>query len=269
MKNKPIGLFDSGFGGLTVLRALQKILPNENYIYLGDTARLPYGTKSQDTIIRYALQCTAKLMENDLKLLIMACNTVSSVALPYLQEKYPQIDIIGVVEPGAKAACKTSKNSKIAIIGTESTIKGKAYERAILSINPKAKIIAKPSPLFVAMAEEGLVEGKLVEDIAAHYLSDIFKTEENPDTLVLACTHFPLFKNAIQNTIGNTINLVDSAQTTAETVLNILKTQNKTASHENGKTIFLTTDDVLKFSMVGEKFLGFALPKEDIELVDL
>lgn len=276
MNNNPIGLFDSGVGGLTVLRALQEELPQENFIYLGDTARLPYGTKSKETIIRYALQCTAKLMERNLKLLVMACNTVSSVALPALQQRYPQIDIIGVVEPGAQAACLASKNANIAIVATESTTKGKAYERAILNINPQAKIIAKPSPLFVTMAEEGLVSGSLAESIAKYYLDEIFNhtnKQDMPDTLVLGCTHFPLLKEAIQNVVGDSVTLVDSAYTTAKAVQELLKKKQLFAKHKDSlpqkQIAFLTTDDISKFAQIGERFLGFPLKTNSIELVDL
>lgn len=276
MNNNPIGLFDSGVGGLTVLRALQEELPQENFIYLGDTARLPYGTKSKETIIRYALQCTAKLMERNLKLLVMACNTVSSVALPALQQKYPQIDIIGVVEPGAQAACLASKNGKIAIVATESTIRGKAYEHAILKINPHAQITAKPSPLFVGMAEEGLVKGSLVESIAAYYLDEIFNhtNKENiPDTLVLGCTHFPLLKESIQNVVGDSVTLVDSACTTAQAVHALLEKKALFAKNCDSlpqkQISFLTTDDITKFAQIGERFLGFPLKTNSIELVDL
>lgn len=336
MKNHPIGLFDSGVGGLTVLRALHAVLPKEKYVYLGDTARLPYGTKSEETIIRYALQCTAKLMEDDLKILVVACNTVSSVALPSLQKAYPHIQVVGVVEPGAKAACLATKNNHIAILGTESTIRGRAYEYAIKAINHNAQTIAKPSPLFVGMAEEGLTQGKLVEDIAKYYISDIFQLDSDtiidevntssanlsqdricsqtkrstenafikPDTLVLGCTHFPLVKNAIANVLGADVALVDSAQTTAIAVQELLiknnllcdasmafqneqevlcnqESQNKnhkencTKSHKESCTHkdtvnsirFLTTDDKNKFATIGENFLGFAL--HSVELVDL
>ncbi len=270
MYTNPIGLFDSGVGGLTVLRALQEILPHENFIYLGDTARLPYGTKSEDTIIRYAIQCTEKLMSHNLKLMVTACNTVSSVALPVLQGKYPHIDVIGVVNPGAEAACEATQNNNIGIIGTESTIRGRAYEKAIHNINPKIKTFAKPSPLFVGMAEEGLVEGKLVEDIAAYYLNEFFTDETSqPDTLVLGCTHFPLIKKAIQNVVGNKVCLVDSAQTTAKAVYKLLQEKNLVNPQAHGSTRFITTDDAEKFAKIGELFLGIPLKGNDVELVDL
>lgn len=269
MNNKAIGLFDSGVGGLTVLKALMQILPNENYIYLGDTARLPYGTKSKETIIRYALQCTEKLMENDLKMLVVACNTVSSVALPAVKEKYPDVEIIGVVEPGAEAACNATKNNHIAVLGTQSTIQGKAYDKAILAINPEATVTGKACPLFVGMAEEGISQGFLAEEMAKHYLNDILKQENKPDTFVLGCTHFPLLKDAIQNVVGKDIQLVDSAQTTAKKVFASLQATNSLAENTSPFMHFLTTDDVAKFKAVGEPFLGISLDKSHVELVDL
>lgn len=269
MDNRAIGIFDSGVGGLTVLKALLQELPREHYIYLGDTARLPYGTKSRETIIRYALQCTEKLMEYELKMLIVACNTVSSVALPAIKEKYPHIQIVGVVEPGAEAACKSTKNNHIAVLGTESTIKGKAYDRAILAINPHAVITGKACPLFVGMAEEGILEGHLAEEMAKHYLKDILRQEHIPDTIVLGCTHFPLLKNAIQNVIGKNINLVDSAQTTAKKVRSLLDGTAAACTSPSGSIHFLTTDDIAKFKAVGEPFLGFSLDSSHVELVDL
>lgn len=269
MNNKAIGIFDSGVGGLTVLKALLQELPNENYIYLGDTARLPYGTKSRETIIRYALQCTEKLIDYDLKMLIVACNTVSSVALPSIKEKYPHIQIVGVVEPGAEAACKSTKNNHIAVLGTESTIKGKAYDRAILAINPNAVITGKACPLFVGMAEEGILKGHLAEEMAKHYLQDILKQEHMPDTIVLGCTHFPLLKEAIHSVAGKNINLVDSAQTTAKKVHAVLSQANAFSDSSQGSMHFLTTDDIAKFKAVGEPFLGISLDSSHVELVDL
>lgn len=269
MNTKAIGLFDSGVGGLTVLKALLKELPREKYIYLGDTARLPYGTKSRDTIIRYALQCTEKLMEKDLKMLIVACNTVSSVALPSIKEKYPHIQIVGVVEPGAEAACKSTKNNHIAVLGTNSTIQGKAYDKAILAINPDAVITGKACPLFVGMAEEGIIKGHLAEEMAKHYLKDILKQEHIPDTIVLGCTHFPLLKEAIQHVVGKEIQLVDSAHTTAKKVRQILTEIGGLSDNKEGLIHFLTTDDIAKFKAVGEPFLGFSLDNSHVELVDL
>ena len=170
MNELPVGLFDSGVGGLTVLRAMRACMPGESFLYLGDTARLPYGTKSRDTIARYSLQVTARLVERKIKLLVVACNTATAAALPALRRAYPEIPVIGVVEPGAKAACAASREGFIAVIGTESTIRGRAYDEAILKLRPDARVIGLPCPLFVPLAEDGLVEGPLAEGIAARYL---------------------------------------------------------------------------------------------------
>ncbi len=272
LKNhKPIGLFDSGVGGLTVLRALWEVLPEENYIYLGDTARLPYGTKSNETIIRYALQAANALIQRDVKLLVLACNTATSVALPALRAAYPQIPIVGVVEPGAKAACSATINNKIAVIATSSTTRGGAYVRAIKNINPNALVESIACPLFVPLAEDGLTDGYLVEGIAKRYLEDYFgdKAEHKPDTLVLGCTHFPLLREALQNTVGDSIKLVDSAQTTAQTVKEILREKDLYNQEKEHKTHFLTTDDIEQFKKVGQAFLGRNIDQENVELIDI
>ncbi len=271
-----IGLFDSGVGGLTVLRALLELLPNEEYIYLGDTARLPYGTKSSDTITRYALQASQALVQRDIKLLVVACNTATSVALPALREAYPHIPVIGVVEPGAEAACLATKNNSIAVIGTASTVRGGAYMRAIHAIEPTTDVISVACPLFVPLAEDGLTEGYLAEGIAQRYLQDCFTIESShkkPDTLVLGCTHFPLLAQAIQNVVGADVTLVDSAKTTAHAVQKTLNELNIDYTHKNPRVRFLTTDDREQFIKVGRAFLGkdtsFDIFDENVELVDL
>jgi len=272
----PIGMFDSGVGGLTVLKALRERMPCENVIYLGDTARLPYGTKSPQTVSRYAVQCSAELVRRDIKLLVVACNTASAVALDALREAYPGIPVIGVVEPGAQAACKATRNNTIAVVATESTIAGGAYQRAIHSMNPEARIIGHPCPLFVALAEEGWVDGHVPEAVAARYLDPVFKPASGtehpviPDTLVLGCTHFPLLAPAIRNVVDSGTTIVDSAATTAETVyqelsrLGIRKPQNGC-----GVTVYLTTDDTARFARTGTRFLGTAISESEVELVDL
>ncbi len=269
--SQSIGLFDSGVGGLTVLSALWKELPQENYIYLGDTARLPYGTKSNETITRYALQASAMLVKRNIKLLVVACNTASSVALPALRSAYPHIPVIGVVEPGAEAACKASKKGNIAVIATASTTRGKAYEHAIHAIRPEATVHSIACPLFVPLAEDGLTEGHLVEGIAQRYLDKYFNSENNakPDSLVLGCTHFPLLANALQNVVGNETVLVDSAQTTAQKVKEVLTELNMANKVESSLTEFLTTDDKEQFAKVGQSFLGRDISSDSIELIDL
>lgn len=274
MNNLPIGLFDSGVGGLTVLRAMRASMPEESFLYLGDTARLPYGTKSRETIVRYSLQVTARLIERKIKLLVVACNTATAAALPELRRAYPDIPVIGVVEPGAEAACAASRSGHIAVIATESTIRGKAYNDAILRLRPDARVIGVPCPLFVPLAEDGLVEGPLAEGIAARYLDGIFRVprergEEVPDCLVLACTHFPLLANAIAHVAGRGVALVDSAATTAQAVKKTLKSGGLCSSGKEGGSFFLTTDDVERFVRMGEYFLGFPVPESRVELVDL
>lgn len=257
----PIGMFDSGVGGLTVLKALRERMPCEDVVYLGDTARLPYGTKSPQTVSRYAIQCAAELMQRTIKLLVVACNTVSAVALGPLQKTYPDIPVIGVVEPGAQAACAATKNTCIAVIATESTIAGGAYQRAIHEILPDTRIVGHACPLFVPLAEEGWIDGDIPERVAARYLDPIFKPAsgtENPvipDTLVLGCTHFPLLASAIRNVVPSATTIVDSAATTAGKVLEELtRLDLKKPKNGCGETLYLTTDDAARFARTGTRF---------------
>jgi len=272
----PIGMFDSGVGGMTVLKALRQRTPCEDVIYLGDTARLPYGTKSPQTISRYAVQCAAELVRRGIKLLVVACNTASAVALAPLREAYPDIPVIGVVEPGARAACNATQNGTIAVIATESTIAGGAYQHAIHAIAPEARIIGHPCPLFVSLAEEGWLDGDIPEAVAARYLSPIFNPASGtgnpvvPDTLVLGCTHFPLLAPAIRNVVNSSTVIVDSAATTADTVheelirLNLQRPKNGCGTVE-----YLTTDDAARFARTGTRFLGTPITEREVELVDL
>ncbi len=272
----PIGVFDSGVGGLTVLRALRERMPCEDVVYLGDTARLPYGTKSTNTVSRYAVQCAAELVRREIKLLVVACNTASAVAINPLREAYPGIPVIGVVEPGAQAACRATRNKAIGVIGTESTIAGGAYHRAIHAIAPDARIMGHPCQLFVALAEEGWTDGAVAEAVAARYLNSLFHPAsgtENPvvpDTLVLGCTHFPLLAPAIRSVLDRAVVIVDSAATTAETVYAELARLGLTRPEEGcGATVYLTTDDAARFARTGSRFLGTPIAEHDVELVDL
>jgi glutamate racemase len=272
----PIGMFDSGVGGLTVLKALRERMPCEDVIYLGDTARLPYGTKSPQTVTRYGVQCGGELIKRGVKLLVVACNTASAVALDALRQANPGVPVIGVVEPGARAACEATVNQAVAVIATESTIAGGAYQRAIHALKPQARIIGHPCPLFVALAEEGWTDGQVPEAVAARYLDPIFKPASGtghpvvPDTLVLGCTHFPLLAPAIRNVAPAGTTIVDSAATTAETVYQELDHLHL-GRPENGcgSTRYLTTDDVPRFARTGSRFLGTPIAETDVELVDL
>ena len=207
----PIGIFDSGMGGLTVLKAISGRLPGENLLYLGDTARLPYGTKSRDTIIRYTLKAAGRLVDEGVKMLVVACNTATSAALPELREHFAPLPVLGVVRPGAEAALAASRNKRIVVIATEATIAGGAYQQAIASLCPEARVQGRACTLFVPLAEEGWMDGPIVEGIASRYLGDLFSPgrPDRPDTLVLGCTHFPYFKEALAARTG--LPLVDPA----------------------------------------------------------
>jgi glutamate racemase len=300
----PVGIFDSGVGGLTVLAALLKRLPCENYRYLGDTARLPYGTKSPGAVVRYSLQVAEKLVERDIKLLVVACNTATAAALPHLQKAYPHLPVLGVVAPGAKAACKVSRSGNILVIGTESTIRGGAYARAIHALRPEARVTGIACTLFVSLAEEGWMSGHVAEAIAARYLEPVARPaaaghEENgagpeaPDCLVLGCTHFPPLAPVIQSVVGAGVRLVDSAATTAEAVeerlreLDLLHPDQAARGAGNpaacpgaeervretadplSRLHLLTTDAPERFARVGSLFLGMPLDAAALELVTL
>jgi glutamate racemase len=266
-------VFDSGVGGLTVLRALVDALPHEHFIYLGDTARLPYGTKSADSIRRYAYQAAATLQRRGVKCLVVACNTASAVALDVLTDEFAPVPVLGVLEPGAAAACSATRSGRIAVLATESTVRGGAYQAAIARRLPQAIVTARACPLFVAFAEEGWTSGPVVEAVAHHYLDDLFAAgdrESHPDTLVLGCTHFPVLENGIRAAVGADTTIVDSAATTARALERALAEAVLAAPVESsGRVDFLATDDAERFARVGSTFLGRALAASDVEIVDL
>ncbi len=269
----PIGVFDSGVGGLTVLRALRAHLPHESFVYLGDTARLPYGTKSSQTVSRYAQQAAQILVDRGVKMLVIACNTASAVALPDLTALLDPLPVVGVVEPGAAAACEASVHGRIAVIGTESTIRGGAYERAIHRGRPDARVVGRPCPLFVALAEEGWCEGAIAEAVAERYLGDLRPAAGDPesiDCLVLGCTHFPALRPALSRVMGPEVTLVDSAETTARAVREILENRGRAAAPgAGGEVALLATDGPERFARVGARFLGLDLRSDAVSLVDL
>lgn len=265
-----IGVFDSGVGGLTVLRALRARLPEENLLYLGDTARLPYGTKSARSVLRYALQATRILDKRGIKMLVIACNTATAYALDALAENHPGLPVVGVIAPGARAACTISRSGRIGVLATESTVRARAYQSAIATLRPEAEVHALASPLLVAMAEEGWLVGEVPKAIVEHYsqpLRDKF-AGQGFDCLVLGCTHFPVLAETFRAVIGPDVALVDSAQTTAEEVARVLDERNQRRAG-SGRTAFLATDDIERFARVGGVFLGAALAPQQIELVDL
>ena len=268
----PIGVFDSGVGGLTVLRALRRRLPAESLIYLGDTARVPYGTKSVSSIIRYAVQATDHLVGRGVKMLVVACNTASAVSLDPLHDRFAPLPVIGVVEPGAEAAVAASRNQHLLVLATESTVKRHAYAQAIHRLSRDARVDEQACSLFVALAEEGWTDGAVPDAVARTYLTPLMTDRDGdaPDTVVLGCTHFPLLKAAIRSALGHGATIVDSATTTAEAVaarlaaLNLLR-----AVPGTGALTLLATDGPERFASVGSRFLGELIRSEDVEVVDL
>ena len=265
----PIGVFDSGVGGLTVLRALRNTLPGEDFIYLGDTARLPYGTKSGDTVVRYSLQCAGVLATRGIRALVVACNTASASALPALRARYPDLPVVGVIEAGAAAAVAATRSGHIAVIGTEGTVNGGAYQAAIHHIDAGVRVTAQACPLFVALAEEGLLEGDITEAVARHYLQPLLSATDGPDTLVLGCTHFPLLAEVIRNVLPASVRIVDSALTTALAVAERLGAWPAGTEPVTGRVQFLATDGAARFARVGSDFLREQLDARAIEIVDL
>ena len=266
----PIGVFDSGVGGLTVLKAIRDALPNESLVYLGDTARLPYGTKSPASIARYATQATAKLLEHDIKMLVVACNTASAVALTTLQAQMAPIPVIGVVEPGAMAAVAARPGGSHLVLATEATVRLGAYSKAISALDPAATVREQPCELLVALAEEGWTNGDIAESIVRRYLDDAEDDAFQADSIILGCTHFPLLRDTISSIVRAGVEVVDSAGTTASVVRQILSSNGGLAQGDTpGNLKLLATDGVKRFARVGGQFLGESLAADDIHLVDL
>ena len=261
MSDAPIGVFDSGVGGLTVLRALTARLPREHTIYLGDTARVPYGTRSPEVVTRYALLSGRYLAAQRIKLLVVACNTVSAHSLPALAEALP-IPVIGVIEPGAQAAAAQSRGRTIAVLGTPATVASGAYQRALGRLDPLARVVARACPLFVPLAEEGWTDGEIPRLVAQRYLGDL-----RADVVLLGCTHYPLLSRAIREVMGPRTELVDSAEATAVAVEDLLAARGLLRSASSARHRTLCTDVPDRFQGVAERFLG--RPVGAVELVDL
>ncbi|MBI5969773.1 MAG: glutamate racemase [Deltaproteobacteria bacterium] len=264
-KERPIGVFDSGIGGLTVLREITRLLPSENTIYLGDTARVPYGNKSKDTVARYSLEIADFLVRKGVKMIVVACNTASAFGLAELRKKLA-IPVIGVIEPGAKAAVKATRSNKVGVIGTEGTIKSSAYVSAIKTLNPDITTNTAACPLFVPLAEEGWIDNEVTTAVAKRYLTGLMNL--SIDTLVLGCTHYPVLKETISMVVGPSVTLIDSAASTAEETKTTLADKgilndNKTA----GGHFFYVTDSPERFVAVGRRFFGERL--EGVEITHL
>lgn len=255
MSKKPIGIFDSGVGGLTVFKEIRKRFPHEDIIYFGDTARVPYGPKSKYTVINYSIQNARFLIQQGAKIIVIACNTSSATALDKLRKLLP-VPVIGVIEPGALAAVSYSKEKRIGVIGTEGTIKSNAYASVISELDKNCKVFSKSCPLFVSLAEEGWVDHDVTKQIIKEYLTPLIQNKI--DTLVLGCTHYPILKRSIQQVLGDGITLVDSAETVAdklETVLINRETQGIGANQ------FYVSDNENKFKIIASKILDMEIDK--------
>jgi len=269
--NRSIGVFDSGVGGLTVLKAVHDRMPGESLLYLGDTARLPYGTKSRQSILRYAMKASTHLQERNIKLLVVACNTASAVALPELQTALAPLPVIGVIEPGARAAVAGLPGGRHLVLATEATVSLGAYSCAIRRLDGAASVDELACELLVALAEEGWTDGEVAEKIIHKYLDPLLNQSQSsrPQSLILGCTHFPILRRAIRAVAGQSIAIVDSAVTTANVVEHYLRANNACCETERGTLELLATDGAGRFARVGGSFLGTSLDAADIELVDL
>ncbi len=265
MNPAPLGVFDSGIGGLTVARALFERLPHESVIYFGDTARVPYGPKSPETVRRYSAEILAYLVQRGVKALVVACNTITAQALDYLRGRSP-VPLVGVIEPGARAAAQATETGRIGVIGTAGTIASRAYERAIKAIRPDAAVHARACPLLVPLVEEGWFDHAATELIAHEYLDPLH--DVGVDVLVLGCTHYPLLKPLLARVLGPTVRLIDSAEETARAVEREIEQRGLGAPRAQDPTHrFVVSDDEPHFRKVGARFLGEKL--KTVEVVPL
>ena len=260
----PIGIFDSGVGGLTVYRALHERLPNERFVYLGDTARVPYGTKSLATVERYAVENSRFLQSHGIKLLVVACNTASALALPAIRNAV-EVPVVGVIEPGARAAVLAADGGQIGVIATEATVQSHAYAKAIASIDPSLAVIEKACPLFVSLAEEGWAESDVARIVASDYLSEL--KGKSVEAVVLGCTHYPILRKVIADAVGFDVKLIDSGEATAgevELLLDRMQLANEIRIFNQERQLcddldhFYVTDAAARFAKVAERFLGLA-----------
>jgi glutamate racemase len=267
MRSLPIGIFDSGVGGLTVLRAVRRRLPDESVIYLGDTARVPYGTKSRETIERYAIEDTAFLVDKGVKMIVVACNTASAMSRERLRQEF-DLPLLSVLGPGARMAARVTRSDRIGVIATEATIESKAYEHAIEESfgGRKGEIFSRACPLFVPLVEEGETDSQITRLVAEQYLAPL--REQKIDTLVLGCTHYPLLKRVISETIGGKVILVDSAEATAEETAQLLEREGLlNQAGDDAIYRFYVTDAATRFHRIAERILGE--PLEHLEAVEL
>lgn len=259
IQHQPVGVFDSGLGGLTVVKELMKALPWEDIVYFGDTARVPYGTKSPESIVRFSVENTRVLARHNVKTVVVACNSSASYAMPQLNKDF-ELPISGVINPGARRAVAATRNKRIGVIATTATIMSRSYERSIQQISSGIEIFTRACPLFVPLVEEGWLEDKITEDVVRRYLTSLKKAKV--DTLILGCTHYPLLKKVIGKVMGKNVQLIDSAEEVAREVKETLRQRKilRTASHKP-QYRFLVSDRPQEFQRVASHFLGFDIEK--------
>ena len=262
MKKQPIGVFDSGIGGLTILRALRRALPHENLIYFGDTANVPYGGKSKTAVTRLSLAVARFLQEHHVKLVVVACNTASAQALGTLRKQL-RVPVMGVIEPGAQAAVNATRNHKIAVLGTQGTVESNAYVKAIKKRNKQASVFQQACPLFVPLAEEGFAGKPAAELIAREYLKSV--QDSRADTVILGCTHYPILKNLIAKILGPRVRLVDSADTLARAAQQFLRDQNLATATGRGTLRLYASDAPEKFTRSAHKLLNGKIPRATLK----
>lgn len=264
MSEKPIGVFDSGIGGMTVLKELIEHLPHESFVYFGDTARVPYGTKSAATVRRFSEENVRLLLDRDVKMVVVACNTATADALPHLTKTF-DLPIVGVIEPGVRAAVAASVTGRIGVIGTAGTIRSGAYQNGIKARRPDANVVALACPLFVPLVEEGWIDTPVTRLVVERYLSPYLGS--TIDTLVLGCTHYPLLKPVIASVLGDGVTLVDSAIETAREVKDVLAARGIAGARDRGTFHIILSDTSPTFAEVAARFMGRRVP--DIELVSV
>lgn len=265
MNKQPIGIFDSGLGGLTILKWVNQLLPKENLIYFGDTVNVPYGAKSPKAVTKFSLDIAKFLEAQQVKLIIVACNTASALALRELKKQI-RVPVIGVIEPGAKKAATATKNKKVAIIATEATVKSNSYPKHIAKLDPKIKTVQKPCPLFVPLIEEGWVHKKAGELIIGEYLKNIANSQA--DTVILGCTHYPVIKKQIAASLGRNVKLVDSSEIIADTVKNLLEERKLINSSGKGKITIYASDAPERFKKLARHILGSELKKVHLKKIN-
>lgn len=250
---RPIGIFDSGVGGLTVVGKIREILPNENLVYFGDTARVPYGTKSKETVTKFSVENVEFLMEYNVKMVVVACNTASSLSLDFLKRCF-RVPVIGVIEPGAREAVSATRNNRIGVIGTNATVSSGAYEKAVKKISPRYSVFTQACPLFVPLVEEGWADKDVTKTVTQIYLKPL--KEKRIDTLIMGCTHYPILKDILKKVMGSGVVLVDSAKEIAKEARDILDANGLlNASKKCGEQRFFVSDEPNRFVRIGDKFL--------------